>query len=208
MKHNDITHPTIKRLLDNHPAQLRESLRNVEYSHANGYTIQRPGERSDSRERYDSQEMTYIINLGEDLYKIGKSGCIAQRFRAFQTSNPFVFDEKSLVALIMKPPELLYGKRHRRYGLLGMRDGSDVERILHDWCIKKGYNLDPLLGDNLKSKKQSEIFKIPIHAFKELFDLVVDSGCVLLDRQIVERLVLHGGTKVIKRQRGVISESR
>ena len=206
VRHKNMTHSAVKKLLDNHPAQMRESLNSIKHWCGHGYVIQRAGQPYYHTESYSCQEMTYIVNLGDDLYKIGKTGNISQRLRAFQTSNPFVCGEESLVALIAMPQELTSGKHKRYYNCHG--SGADIEKALHIWCIKREYNFDTLLGDNLKSKNQSEIFRIPIHALKELLDVVMNKGYVLLDRQIVSHLVNdRPGPKIIQNRR-LVSESR
>tara|TARA_Y100000310_G_C20465826_1_gene707609 strand:- start:56 stop:880 length:825 start_codon:yes stop_codon:yes gene_type:complete len=174
MKYNDITQPTIKKLLENHPAQMKEKVK-----------------------LHRDQVIIYIINLGANHYKIGQSRNLAERYRSFQASNPFLIDDKNLIAALV-PAALQNRKTTALAEWAGGPHGAECE--LHHWCIEEEYNYESLKNNGVagtirdgvkqrhsgyitRSALRSEIFTIPPRAFKKLFNKIESMDSILLSRE-------------------------
>ena len=124
--------------------------------------------------------LLYVINVGQDLYKIGTTWNIYNRLKEMRMANPFIKDSNQIVALFTKdgnkPPYILTthngrdGKYHhwaspRNYRSNPANDCFNLETCVHKWCHERGLNVD-------KAHK-SELFKLNPSELQELFDYIL-----------------------------------
>ena len=139
-------HPDVKRLTQEHSAFTGES----------NITVMLGG-------------WIYILHLGGDFYKIGSTRNISKRIRGFQTSNPFIAGEESIVAAIPihEKNALDYLGRPKRYG------HRVLEHRLHKFCRKQLWELDGYKDGINHKHNSSEIFRMAPENLETLLDYIV-----------------------------------
>ncbi len=109
----------------------------------------------------DQADCTYVLNVGEDVYKIGKTWSVYQRLKQFRGSNPWITGSDQVVAIFVQagnvPP---YASQ---YGT--PVNSNPAEGQAHDWCRDQGLAID--------TTHRSELFKIKPAQMRELFDYLL-----------------------------------
>ena len=110
----------------------------------------------DNLKNYIAREgLVYIVNIGEDYFKIGRTTNIKKRFSSFKTINPFVRDVEQIVALIFpRPHEDVHGFRREFTDNFG---AGPLERFIHSHLRERGKCF------------RNEIFKLTKQDFDHLF---------------------------------------
>ena len=110
----------------------------------------------------DQADCCYILNVGEDVYKIAKTWSIYQRLKQFRGINPWITGPDQVVALFVQngniPP---YATSH---GLTPC-NSCPAEGQAHDWCREHNLQID--------SAHRSELFKISPSKMRELFEYLL-----------------------------------
>ena len=131
----------------------------------------------------DEAECVYILSVGENYYKIGRTCNIRTRLKAFRSSNPFLVNGNQIVALFTKTR----ATRQRSPNQAVERLWSPVfelEKSAHQWCRQRGKEVD-------KSYK-SELFKLSVEDLRDLFSfLTLNQDVRLVSRAATEFLMDH-----------------
>lgn len=112
-----------------------------------------------------SDGLVYIVNVGENYYKIGKTTNIRDRIKQFQASNPYIAGKslKELIVAILTPAE--YDRRNRIQPTASM-----LEVFIHDTLYSKGLNLIS------KGCSGSEIFRLSEDDLRDLYEVLLKNG--------------------------------
>ena len=108
--------------------------------------------------------LVYIVNVGENYYKIGKTTNIRDRIKHFQASNPYIAGKslKELIVAILTPAE--YDTRNRIEPTASM-----LEVFIHDTLRSKGLNL-------ISKGSGSEMFKLSEGDLRDLYETLLKNG--------------------------------
>jgi hypothetical protein len=137
------------------------------------------GRRFDEASRYDIENylarmwhygMVYIVNVGENYYKIGKTTNLHGRMMTFRVCNPYVRDSSQVIALI-------YPKAARNPGVRGWHPkwtSGDLETYIHQMLRAKSTNDDEARPHKMGGGR--EIFRLDEEDLKSLFAALVENS--------------------------------